>query len=308
MSLRFTVFSDIHLNTQASVSVERLADSVRVFGEALARELTERPDFIVYSGDIFEARYDALTDLEQAYQVLSQTTVPWFVIPGNHDSRYKVTRDGYTKADFARRFAGHGPVEDRTYWCQNWPETDVSLVGLDTSCNFTSEGLVDEAQMAWLESVLRERPQRRVIVFMHHPTVLWEQFYLQVPAFKIYLLNNHQEVSNLLCQHRNVKLVVSGHTHTCRHTERDGLHFVNSPSIISWPGMYTRFQLSQGLIEYEHIEALNPEDLQRAFEGTTHPNSANRQGFATTEDLVSYFGRGARRQRLTIRDVQQKYL
>lgn len=306
MSLRFTVFSDIHLNTQASLGVEYLVDSVRIFRQALARELAEQPDFVLYLGDIFEARYEGITNLEQAYQTLSQTTVPWFVIPGNHDSRHKATRDGYTKTDFARRFSGHGPTDDVTYWCHDWLNSDVSLVGLDTSCNFTSEGLVDEVQLAWLELVLKRCAQRRLIVFMHHPAVLWEQFYRCVPAFKTYLLNNHQEISTLLCQHRNVKLVVSGHTHTLRHTERKGLHFVNSPSINTWPGIYTRFQLSKSLIKYEHIEALSSADLQCAFEGITHPETTNRQGFATIEDLVNYFRQGVRQQILTIRNIEQR--
>lgn len=290
-TLRFAVVSDIHLTDAPERERERLArDSIRIFRET--REDLERLqiDYVVYAGDLFEARNQAIHHLTLAQAELRRTEAPWFVLMGNHDTRYKTTQDAYEQADFIAAFAGHGPSEGRAYWEFKVPSSRWLLVGLNTSQDFTSMGRVDPEQLAWLDALLRQNSDREVIVFMHHPTVQFDPIITEHPDFAIYLLENALEVERLLAGHRCVKLVISGHNHTSRHQEHSGLHFVGCPSINTWPNRYTLFEIRNEGASLEYRPIRDQAAIQEAKHRLIDPQSTYRKALRDPEEALRYFG------------------
>ena len=110
--LDFFVVSDPHV-TYPVESRERLSrDSVRILEETLADIEIAGADLVLFAGDILEAREYGLKNLETASRIMSKLTIPWLTIIGNHDIRYRSTKDEYEKSDFIGRFTGHGPEQD----------------------------------------------------------------------------------------------------------------------------------------------------------------------------------------------------
>lgn len=302
-TLRFAVLSDIHLTETGERNRERLAlDSVRLFEEARADAESRRPDFILYAGDLFEARHDALPHLDLAVRTLGRTRAPWLVLAGNHDARYKTTRDGYSRADFVKAFAGHGPEAGRAYWSREIPGSPFVLVGLDTSRDLTSAGGVGAEQAAWLRAELARFAGRSVIVFMHHPAVIFDPVLSESAALAIYYLEDHEAIRDLLVEHRCVKLVVSGHNHTRRHAEVAGLHFVGCPSINSWPNMHASFEVAAGRASFAFHQIGDQGKVREAHAGLVHAESTWRTGFKSGTELTAYFSGEPAVRELSLRD------
>lgn len=304
-SLRLAVLSDIHLTEDPPRDPQTLPDSVRIFEETRARAEAGRPDFIVYTGDLFEARHFGLPNLALAKSVLERTGVPWFVLRGNHDARYKTTQDGYGRADFARAFRGRGPSEGRAYWRHEVPGTPFVLIGIDTAQDLTSHGRVDPEQLGWLDALLSGYRDRRVIAFMHHPAVIFDDVLTTDPDLSIFFLENHDEVRELLVRHRCVKLVVSGHNHTRRHKEVSGLHFVGCPSISTWPAMYTSFALSGERVSFDYHEIPDRASARSAYDGMLDPRASWLKGFKSAAAVEAYFSAAPVGRALPIRSSRE---
>lgn len=289
-AVSFVVLTDIHLTTSGKRNRERLElDSVSIFETARAAAERLRPDFLFYTGDLFEAREFGLPNLALASRLLQETAVPWFVVMGNHDSRYKTTRDSYQTSDFVAAFAGHGPMDGFPYWAYDVPDSPFTFVGLNTPRPFTSSGAIDDAQLRWLRSELALREQRFIIILMHHPAIVFDSVLTTHPDLSIYYLENHEQVRDVLLKSRGVKLVLSGHNHTRRHREIEGLHFVGCPSINSWPNMYTSFAVSESKISFEFRQISERAKVEEARAGLIHPESTWLKGFKDTASLTAYF-------------------
>lgn len=288
-SVRFAVLSDIHLTEGPVRDPQQLAGSVRIFEETREQAEAQRPDFIFYTGDLFEARHFGLPHLALAKNLLQRTGVPWFVLMGNHDARYKSTQDGYDRGEFVRAFSGHGPSQERIYWHHEVPESQFVFIGINTAQNFTSSGRVDAEQLTWMDSLLSRYADRHVIVFMHHPAVIFDSVLTSDPELAIFFLENHDEFREVLLRHRCVKLVVSGHNHTRRHKEVAGLHFVGCPSINTWPSMYATFEVSLSRLVFDFHPIPDRASVEKAYAGMVDPRSSWLNGFKEPSTVEAYF-------------------
>ena len=111
-----------------------------------------KPDVVLVTGDLtmnaFEEEY------KMASNYLSKLKAETFVIPGNHDSRYR----GY---EYFEDFFGFGN--------KTLDLPDISIIGIDTTIPDLNEGNVGRGKLRWLLGELRKIPEkRRKIVAMHH--------------------------------------------------------------------------------------------------------------------------------------------
>lgn len=78
-TFRFAVVSDTHIGGTPTAG----EDLQRVVADINADQDLA---FAIFTGDITELGWD--TELTEAYAILNQLKKPWYVIPGNHDTKW----------------------------------------------------------------------------------------------------------------------------------------------------------------------------------------------------------------------------
>jgi DNA repair exonuclease SbcCD nuclease subunit len=98
MMARFLHCADLHLGKHAYGNPERFLDMMRAFSYAADYAIKEKLDFILISGDIFDARVINSATLSQAvsiFEKLSQNRMDVYAIEGNHDRAFLRDRDSW---------------------------------------------------------------------------------------------------------------------------------------------------------------------------------------------------------------------
>jgi 3',5'-cyclic AMP phosphodiesterase CpdA len=197
------------------VRIAQLTDTHVTLDGAQARYLTEalvwvgtclpRPDAVVISGDTVDGgrreQYARLSD------VLSAQALPIFLIPGNHDRRAPL------RTELPAVYYPGTPGERLNYVVDAGA---VRLVALDTSQPRHSGGFVDDASLTWLETVLRDAPQRPVFLFMHHPP-----FRTGVNMADLLGFRGLRRLREIIAANPAVRRLVAGHIH-CERQARIG--------------------------------------------------------------------------------------
>ena len=121
----------------------------------------------------------------------------------------------------------------------------MQFIGLDTSVPGQIGGLVDEAQLRWLENELPQHSDKLVIVGAHHPlhplcppdkSGVWNDWFVCA---------NGQQVQRLLDAHPAVQLLLCGHHHVNKVFRTDGQLHIVSPSLATYPIAYRCIELAQ---------------------------------------------------------------
>jgi DNA repair exonuclease SbcCD nuclease subunit len=291
--LKFFVVSDPHL-TYPTKSPERLSqDSIRLLNETIDEIEFEGADLVLFTGDIMEAREFALKNLKIAFNALSRLTIPWLVIMGNHDIPYRSTKDGYRKSDFIHRFSGHGPKDTAAYWRHDCAGKKITFIGLDTTTQTSSSGAIGLKQQEWLEQILSGiDDDRHVVLLTHHPFIVFDPEIEEITDMDIFVLDNHREIRDIIQRHNCVKLVISGHNHTCRLIQENGITYIGCPSINTWPAKFSRFLLRRGNVEFAHQKIRDQEknlEIKQMILGSESPWVPI---LGNTEAVEDYFTRG----------------
>ncbi|GAA4326657.1 PQQ-binding-like beta-propeller repeat protein [Flaviaesturariibacter amylovorans] len=179
---RFAFLSDTHIGSPSGLSEEDLrrtvADINRQTGIA----------FVVVTGDITELGTDR--ELALAKRILDSLNVPWFVVPGNHDTGWSESGGlSVTKVFGYDRFSfDHGGI--RFIGCASGPYVRMS------------DGHVPRGHVNWLKKELAKVPKGQPVVFLNH-----------YPLDNG--LDNWYEVVDALKEHNTV-LALCGHGHSNR--------------------------------------------------------------------------------------------
>ena len=115
-------------------------------------------DVVLVSGDLTDRG-----EPEEFYALresLKNISMPWHVIPGNHDDR----------CNFLEAFADHDYLEDSAsfihYIIDDYP---LQLIGLDTTVDEKPYGFLPAKRLEWLDACLASEPEKPTLLFMHHP-------------------------------------------------------------------------------------------------------------------------------------------
>ena len=155
-SARIAQFSDLHLVGKPGTACKGI-DTWAQLTKMLASLSSQEPvDGLVLTGDIAhdEKRetYAHLKDMLDTHQL------PYWVIPGNHDS-----------PEFIREvFSGRVDPEVGSA-CFSATLQGCGLIGLDTHEPGSDGGILGEATMRWFKQELTSLEDKPVLVFMHHP-------------------------------------------------------------------------------------------------------------------------------------------
>jgi outer membrane protein assembly factor BamB/predicted MPP superfamily phosphohydrolase len=160
-------------------------------------------DFVVLSGDITEFGSDE--ELQSAKAVLDQLELPWYIVPGNHDTNWSESGGNSFRTVFG----------DETF---SFTHKGYLFLGTNSGPNMRmSPGQVPRENIVWLDSVLAvDAPGRTPIIYINH--------YPQDSA-----LNNWFDAVDRLKMH-NIQLALCGHGHQNRLYDFDGIPGVMSRS------------------------------------------------------------------------------
>ena len=189
--------SDLHVRP-AGERYKDAVDSNRMFADAVAHLnlLDPRPDLVLITGDLvdegLQAEYESLRGL------LAGLELPCLLMPGNHDDRQMLVRC----------FPAHAylPAEGPKHYVIDRPP--VRIVSLDTTVPGDHHGEVDDAGLAWLETVLGDARGAPTVVMMHHPPIA-----CGIPYLDKYMCRQPERIAAVIDRFANVERVVCGHVH-----------------------------------------------------------------------------------------------
>jgi 3',5'-cyclic AMP phosphodiesterase CpdA len=189
--------TDLHISTPGSAN-DRFFRTPEHLERAVAHlnGLSPRPDVVLATGDLVERGEPA--EYARLRAILDGLTMPFYVIPGNHDAREPL----------ARAFAdgGYLPQEGYLHYAvERWP---VRLIGLDTVVPGAAGGRLCTERLAWLEARLGEAPAQPTVVFMHHPP-----FVTGMRAMDAMGLEGGEGLAGVIARHPQVERVLCGHQH-----------------------------------------------------------------------------------------------
>jgi 3',5'-cyclic AMP phosphodiesterase CpdA len=159
----------------------------------------EKPTLVAISGDLTQrARRD---QFKCARAFLDELTVPYVVVPGNHDiPLYDVFHRFFDPIGRYKRYI----TDDLT---PLWADDDLMVAGIDTAHSFTiKDGIVRQRQLEAVCEQFERYPKRWKIVVAHHPFVVPAQV---ADRYKVDGADEAMRRLEAAC----VDLVLTGHLH-----------------------------------------------------------------------------------------------
>jgi len=209
--------SDLHLRADGTLLNDRV-DTVAALNACVEHlnGLAPRPDVVLATGDLIDVgRRQNFAALRQAFDRLA---IPVYVIPGNHDRRDRL-RDTFADRNYLPAVG-----EFLHYAVETYP---VRLIGLDTVIPGEVGGRMCEERTRWLDARLAEQPDRRTLVFLHHPPFVTGIGFMDDPAF-----DGADRLERVVRGHPQVRQVVCGHIHRAIHTRWAGTAAAVAPSVV----------------------------------------------------------------------------
>jgi Icc protein len=189
--------SDPHVRPKG-VLYHGVTDSNQAFADAIHHVLTldRRPDLMLITGDLVDdgrpEAYDALRD------ILASLTIPFLVIPGNHDDR----------ENLRKAFSDHAylPTEGPLHYCVD--DYPVRIIGLDSTVPGLHHGHIDAAGLRWLKTTLSADTTKPTMLMLHHPP-----FACGIPYMDEYRYFEGDQLAAVVKGFDNIEIVLCGHVH-----------------------------------------------------------------------------------------------
>jgi hypothetical protein len=182
------------------------SESFRPFERLIGKINGAKPAFVVNLGDLIYGYGPASKERQwDKYQaVISRILVPYYQVPGNHDTHSKQARKVY-----GRRFG-------RFY--ESFDYTDCHFVLLDNTEEETW-GYLGPTELSWLKRDLSESRAGSAFIFMHFP--VWEPERITPEYYEFWATTLHP-----LFKASRVRAVFAGHYHAYGPTrEFDGIRY-----------------------------------------------------------------------------------
>ncbi|WP_350335918.1 phosphodiesterase [Coralliovum pocilloporae] len=206
--------SDLHMTPRHVLAQGKVETRTRL--ETVIDDLNNRmprPDLVLFTGDLADNKNPESYDILK--EILTGLQVPFFVIPGNHDSR----------AEIRRVFPDHPGRENSEfiqYVIDGYP---VRLIAVDTLDDTSDKGLMTEKKLAWLDNTLRAEPQKPTLLFMHHPP-----FDSGIVEMDFYGLVGREALADVVRPHKQIVRILCGHLHRVIYTMWEGIPTSIAPS------------------------------------------------------------------------------
>lgn len=180
--------------TDTHIGGETAAEDLR--RTVLDINLNPEIKFVLITGDITEFGSDE--ELLLAKQILDSLTLPWYIVPGNHDANWSESG-----GNSFRRVFGAETFE--------FKYNGYQFMGTNSGPNMRmSPGQVPRENLVWMDSIFNAEPDSKMpLIFINHYPLDSE-------------LNNWYEVIDRL-KTRNIQLALCGHGHNNRLMDFEGI-------------------------------------------------------------------------------------
>lgn len=165
-------------------------------------------DLLLLTGDLSQ---DGTSESYARLQhLLKPLAKPTYWIPGNHD--YFPTMQQSLNQAFI--------LPEKEFIQGGW-----NFVLMNSAVPGYSHGQLSEPTLSWLDYRLANWSTQPTLIALHHPPFLVNSQWLDSST-----LENSQEFFAVLDRYPQVKLVLFGHIHQEFHHQRNGVHYLGSPS------------------------------------------------------------------------------
>ena len=187
--------SDTHILARSSVDAvgTSRAEDLR---QCIADINRQAVDVVVHTGD--SVHHGTTEEYAHLREILRELKAPLFLTPGNRD-KHAALRAMFDDLSYLPRDGDlfHYAVED-------YP---TRLIALDSVAAGERKGVFCAQRLSWLEETLAREPDRRTILFIHHPPFDIAEHYQggyrrpQDAEDLAALVSRHPQVDRLLCGH-----------------------------------------------------------------------------------------------------------
>lgn len=198
--------TDLHISVPGGKTDERYRTA-----EHLARAvahlngLARRPDAVLVTGDLVDIGTPA--EYARLRELLAPLTIPFHLIPGNHDHREHLRA----------AFADHAYLPRGGFLQYTIEHLPVRFIALDTHVPGEIGGTLCAERLDWLAARLAEQPERPTVLFMHHPP-----FRTGIEQMDKWSLADADAFGAVVARHPQIERILCGHLHR--------------PTLVRWRG------------------------------------------------------------------------
>lgn len=238
---KFGWITDLHIGAKnADADLEAVVEDMNMKKEV---------SLVVATGDITET--GKAEDLKSAKQILDKLTVPYYIIPGNHDTKWSES-GGQIFASLWK--------DDK--FVIEYEKT--TLIGMSSGISWRGGGgHFAPEDLHWLDSLLSTLPVEKEILFFAHHQLEKE-------------VDNWFKVTNLLAK-KNVKEIFVGHGHANRVYSFNGLPGVMSRSTLTAKGKSWGYTLVDDAIDSLFFYETTKDTLIKKWNAVGKSNQADYQ-------------------------------
>lgn len=245
-NLHALILSDLHFtaNREANDSIVPLMHYCEEFMETVVKEVTDiHPDVLIVTGDNTNDGADRDEQILAGYlQRIKDAGIPVVMTTGNHDF-------GFTGPDtYRKNYQNILDMKDRDpdSLSYTYVVNDILLISMDDNALPAKDGSFSQNTVKWLNKKLAEAEKegRTVLLLTHHPLFAGAQ-----------TRESAKEVVSLMKKY-DVKLCLSGHTHSQSISKYDGMYEITSAMPLSGLHLIGDLRIENGTVEY-HAEPVD---------------------------------------------------
>lgn len=230
-SLKFAQISDAHFYTGEDNTTFKLrAESGKLLEDAINQvNATSNINFVMFTGDQIDKSFEK--ELSAFLPYAKKLNYPWYITFGNHDTCVGGYLTPQVYLDLVNK--AYPQFNYKKPYYSFVPQNGYKVIVLDSIIRdrITSNGLIGEEQLKWLDGELKTAENDVVLIFTHVPIV--EPF-----ESNGHKLLNADKVRTTIEKYKNPIGVFQGHYHAAMIKQFDNVLYVSSPSLVSYPNAF----------------------------------------------------------------------
>jgi len=216
--MKIAQISDLHISSSgATCGIAPMAENL---AKVVAHINALGPDVVLVTGDI--THNGRLDEARRAAGILAGLAAPFYITPGNHDTRAAL-REAFPHAAM--------PAQQAAHLSYVFEAGDLRFIALDSTDPDAPNGRICPAREAWLEAQLAAS-DKPTIIFLHHPPMKCGMEETDSPP-----LDGASRLGGVVAKYPHILRILGGHIHVLAQSLWQGRLVCIAPSMgmrLSW--------------------------------------------------------------------------